>query len=202
MGRVRQADRARMIGALLKLGDAAMGWAVRTSGRVQVGSGSRVQWRLLRVGAGNRLRIGNNSLFGARVSFESGEGEVIFGNRSHIGRSHIICHTRVEIGDDVIISWGVTIVDHNSHSIRWSERVDDIQEWARGKKDWEYVHRAPVRIHDKVWIGFNAVVLKGVTIGEGAIVGAAAVVTKDVPAYCIVGGNPARVIRELSSDER
>lgn len=53
----------------------------------------------------------------------------------------------------------------------------------------------PVTICDDTWIGCNAIILKGVTIGRGAIVGAGAVVTKDVPPYAIVGGNPARIIR-------
>jgi galactoside O-acetyltransferase len=64
------------------------------------------------------------------------------------------------------------------------------------------VHLAPVKIQDKVWIGFNAIVLKGVTIGEGAVVGAGAVVTRNVPAYTVVAGNPARPIRELTPSER
>ena len=51
-------------------------------------------------------------------------------------------------------------------------------------------------IEDDVWIGANAIVLKGVTIGEGSIIAAGAVVTKNVPAYSLVGGNPAKVIRE------
>ncbi|MBV8923397.1 DapH/DapD/GlmU-related protein, partial [Bradyrhizobium sp.] len=56
---------------------------------------------------------------------------------------------------------------------------------------------APVVIADKVWIGFNASILKGVTIGEGAVVGACSVVTRDVPPFAVVAGNPARVIRTL-----
>ncbi|RFA25156.1 hypothetical protein CAI21_19880 [Alkalilimnicola ehrlichii] len=60
---------------------------------------------------------------------------------------------------------------------------------------------APVIIEDDVWIGNNCIVLKGVRIGRGAIVGAGAVVTKDVPAYCIVGGNPARVLKRLPEPE-
>nr|WP_240760053.1 hypothetical protein [Lichenicoccus roseus] len=55
---------------------------------------------------------------------------------------------------------------------------------------------ADVTIHDRVWIGFRAVVLKGVTISEGAIIGTGSVVTKQVPAHCVAAGNPARVIRK------
>jgi acetyltransferase-like isoleucine patch superfamily enzyme len=59
-----------------------------------------------------------------------------------------------------------------------------------------------VKICDRVWIGFGVTILKGIIVGEGAILAAGTVVTRDVPPYCIVGGNPARVIRELSDDER
>jgi acetyltransferase-like isoleucine patch superfamily enzyme len=69
-------------------------------------------------------------------------------------------------------------------------------------KDWSRVAGEPVIIRDKAWIGLNAVVLKGVTIGEGAVVAAASVVTKDVEPWTIVAGNPARVMRELGADER
>ena len=61
-------------------------------------------------------------------------------------------------------------------------------------KNWENVKSAPIKIKDKAWIGFNSIILKGVTIGEGAIVGAGSVVTKDVADYTIVAGNPAVVV--------
>ena len=61
---------------------------------------------------------------------------------------------------------------------------------------------SPVRINDRAWLGFNSIILKGVTIGEGAIIGAGSVVTKDVPAYTIVAGNPARIIQEIPLNER
>jgi galactoside O-acetyltransferase len=102
----------------------------------------------------------------------------------------------------VIISWGVTIVDHNSHSLQWRHRKEDVRRWAIGEKIWDGVKVAPVTIGSRVWIGFGATILKGVRVGEGAIVAAGAVVTRDVPPYCIVGGNPAREIRQLSDDER
>ena len=55
---------------------------------------------------------------------------------------------------------------------------------------------APITIHDNVWIGSSAIILKGVTVGEGAVVAAGSVVTRDVKAFTIVGGNPAKLIRE------
>jgi len=59
----------------------------------------------------------------------------------------------------------------------------------------------PISIRHNVWIGFDCVVLPGVTIGEGSVVGARSVVTEDVPPYTIVAGNPARVIRKIENDE-
>jgi acetyltransferase-like isoleucine patch superfamily enzyme len=60
----------------------------------------------------------------------------------------------------------------------------------------------PVKICDDAWIGAGAFVLRGVTVGEGGVVAAGAVVTKDVPPYSIVAGNPAVLVRELSADVR
>ncbi|NVO02172.1 MAG: hypothetical protein HXX09_05670 [Bacteroidetes bacterium] len=65
------------------------------------------------------------------------------------------------------------------------------------RKEKENIITAPIIINDFVWINFNAIILKGVTIGEGAIIAAGAVVTKDVPPFTLVGGNPARVIKQL-----
>jgi len=59
----------------------------------------------------------------------------------------------------------------------------------------------PIRIGRNVWIGFDCVVLPGVTIGDGSIVGARSVVTQDVPPFTVVAGNPARVIRKIENDE-
>ena len=64
-------------------------------------------------------------------------------------------------------------------------------------KDWSVVRSAPIVIEDRAWIGFNAIILKGVTIGEGSVVAAGAVVTKDVEPYTVVAGNPARVVKRL-----
>jgi len=99
------------------------------------------------------------------------------------------------------MSWGVTVVDHDSHSLNWTERQHDVADWTRGVKRWDSVTVRPVRIGNKTWIGFGASILKGVSVGEGAVVGANAVVTRDVPPYTVVAGNPARVVRQLKQGQ-
>jgi len=133
--------------------------------------------------------------------FDKENAEIEIGQRTYIGPSKIICADNIKIGNDVLISWGCTIVDHNSHSINFSERNNDVKEWLEGRKDWTHVVTKPVIIQDKVWIGFNSIILKGITIGEGAIVAAGSVVTQNVPGYSIVGGNPAKIIRQLNENE-
>jgi acetyltransferase-like isoleucine patch superfamily enzyme len=93
---------------------------------------------------------------------------------------NISCFKHIAIGHDATIAENVTIRDSDNHVIRGSSRPET----------------APVIIGDHVWIGMNALILKGVTIGDGAVVAAGAVVTKDVPPSSLVAGVPARVIRE------
>lgn len=136
------------------------------------------------------------------VVFEKENAAFSVGNRCFIGNTLISVADGIEIGNDVLISWGVTIADHNAHSLKFSERQCDVEDWRGCSKNWMGVKIGKVVIQDKVWIGFNVIVLKGVTIGEGAIVGAGSVVSKDVPPFTIVAGNPARVVRKLDLDER
>jgi galactoside O-acetyltransferase len=68
--------------------------------------------------------------------------------------------------------------------------------------DWTNVGSAPITIEDRVWIGFGVTILKGVVVGEGAIVASCSVVTRNVEPYTIVAGNPAKVVRQLDSSLR
>lgn len=154
-------------------------------------------WRLR--GRGGHIRIGDDCIIHCSIDFDGPKGQVTIGDRCYIGASHLVCHTGIEIGNDVIMSWGITVVDHNSHSVEWDQRRNDVALWMRGEKDWNGVKIAPVKIGDKAWIGFGASVLKGVHIGEGAVVGAQSVVTKDVPPYAVVAGNPAQIIRHMET---
>ena len=177
-----------------------VGFAIRLFGNVSVGPHTYVRWWGLRSCRKNLVRIGRESIVRGRLDFDGPLGEIRIGDRCYLGASHLVCHTGIVIGDDVIISWGVTIVDHNSHSVNWEERRNDVGNWARGEKRWESVTVAPVLIENKAWIGLRAIILKGVRVGEGAVVGAGAVVTKDVPPYVVVAGNPARIVRRLRED--
>jgi galactoside O-acetyltransferase len=188
-----------MMGKLRLIGNSALGLLVRRIRAVECGSNTQVRWLPLLTRSGGVVRIGEASLINCRIDFDSPEGQVLIGNRCFVGASHLVCHTRITLGDDVVISWGVTLVDHDSHSVHWSERQHDVANWARSVKHWESVQIAPVFICDRVWVGFGASILKGVTVGEGAVVAARAVVTKNVPPYTVVAGNPARVVRHLDS---
>lgn len=152
------------------------------------------------------LTIGKNCIIHGTFVFESKEGKIEIGNHSYIGASTLICKSSISIGDNVTIAWGCTIYDHDSHSLDYLDRRKDIDDELRDirngdsiilNKDWSKVKSEPIRICDDSWIGMNSIILKGVTIGEGAIVGAGSLVTKDVPAWTVVAGNPARVVKTL-----
>lgn len=158
-------------------------------------------WRV-RPSENNELTLGNKTSVRTAIVFERSLAKLIVGDRSFIGGGLISVAEEVIVGSDVMVAWGVTISDHNSHSIVYSERAKDVTQYLEGEKEWVGVAVKPVQICNKVWIGFNTIILKGVTIGEGAVVGAGSVVTKDVAPWVIVAGNPARVLREIPEDER
>lgn len=181
------------------------------AGRLIIGNKSRTEGLNIhfRIPGGqyeHEMLIGNDSVVSGNFIFERETGKIIVGDRSFIGGGEFICIDKIHIGNDVLISWGCTIIDNDAHSLSWNNRANDVRDWKKGLeenrvgayKNWVDVNHAPVRIHDKAWIGFNSVILKGVTIGEGAIIGAGSVVTKDVPPWTIAAGNPARNIRQLN----
>jgi acetyltransferase-like isoleucine patch superfamily enzyme len=108
---------------------------------------------------------------------------------------HIGCVNEVTIGNDVLLASRVYISDH-------SHGVPDYHDIEVPPSERKVVSKGPVIIEDGVWVGEGACILPGVRIGRHAIVGANAVVTRDVPPYTIVGGVPARVLKSLSPGER
>ena len=151
------------------------------------------------------VSIGKDCSVNATCIFETQEGFVKIADRVFVGGGTIICRSSIQIDENVQIAWGCLLYDHNAHSFDYRERQKDIDVFLENKKsgrdalknegkDWSVVHAAPIHICHDAWLGANVTVLNGVTIGEGAIVGAGSVVREDVPAWSIVAGNPAVVV--------
>lgn len=116
---------------------------------------------------------------------------LIIGNNCSIGaRSHITCINSITIGNNVLTGPNVLITD-NAHG----EAVRELLDIAPNKR--LLYSKGPVVIDDNVWIGEKASIMPGVHIGRGAIIAANSVVTHDVPAYAVVAGIPAKVIKQL-----
>jgi acetyltransferase-like isoleucine patch superfamily enzyme len=141
------------------------------------------------------IRIGDDVRIGGRntwtVGFKNaGEAELVIGDQVNIGYQNVIAVARrVRIGNGTILAPNVQIYDNPTHPLSPAARL---RNEPAGPEDV-----APVDIGANVWIGTGAIVLRGVTVGDGAVIGAMAVVTKDVPPATLVAGNPARIIREL-----
>jgi acetyltransferase-like isoleucine patch superfamily enzyme len=127
-------------------------------------------------------------------------GEILIGRNCYVGiNSKIWSGNQIRIGNEVLISHNVHIVDTNAHEMDFEERNYFFNESIKGnQKDKEgSIESAPIEIGDNVWINFNSIILKGISIGKGAVIGAGSVVTKNVPPFAVVGGNPAVVIKML-----
>lgn len=153
-----------------------------------------------------KIQIGSNTHIRGHLQIFQQGGKIKIGSFCYVGElSKIWSADEIIIGDNVLISHNVNIHDNVSHPIKSTKRIEDFERII-GYKAYD-VHDFDLRpkkvvVKDKAWIGFNSIILKGVTIGEGAIVGAGSVVTKDVPDWTIVAGNPAKIIREIPEDER
>ncbi len=141
------------------------------------------------IGAGSHI-MGQLRVFGHG-------GSILIGDSCFVGEdSRIWSAESIRIGNRVQIAHSVNIHDSNSHSLSAGRRFAHFKEilLTGHPAIVEDVDSAPIVIEDDAWIGFNSTILKGVTIGKGAVVGAASLVTKDVAAYTVVAGNPARSI--------
>jgi len=156
------------------------------------------------------LEIGEGSHIFASFSLLRPEAKITVGKRCQIGASTFIAAESIEVGDDVLMAWGITLMDTSAHSVLWERRKNDASQCYKDyledrnnfikNKDWSNVPTKKITIGDKVWIGFNAAILKGVTIGERSVIGACSVVTDNVPPDSVVSGNPARIVRKIDGN--
>lgn len=128
------------------------------------------------------LHVGGDfKIFSGTKIFINQNAELLLGSGYINSHFTLHCFERITIGEDVAIADNVTIRDSDNHVVTSGSG---------------YQMTKPITIGNHVWIGMNATILKGVIIGDGAIIAAGAVVTRDVPAGCLAAGVPARVIKE------
>lgn len=134
------------------------------------------------------------------------DGNISIGDWSYIGKgTRIWSGKQIVIGNRVLIAHNVNIFDNLTHPIDAQARhAHYVEVVTKGFPSVTHVDLSEkqVIIGDDVWIGCQSIIMRGVSIGHGAIIAAGSVVTKDVPAYTMVAGNPARMIREVPSYEK
>ena len=125
-------------------------------------------------------------------------GRVVVGDFALLNAARIVCDAEVTIGDFALVGWGVVLMDSYRVPSGATERRKVLHVLPRraGRCLPSTAVARPVHIGRGAWIGFGACILPGVTVGEGAIVAARAVVVDDVPPHAVVAGNPARLVRE------
>lgn len=163
--------------------------------KVQYGKNLKINGRILIRGKG-RIVIGDNVTINSTykvnpiggnktlLQVEAG-GKLIIGNNVGISHAAITAQTEVVIEDDVLIGGNCSIYDTDFHSLKYEYRMQDPD---------IHVKKAPVKIGKGAFLGAHTIVLKGVVIGEKAVIGAGSVVTRDIPENEIWAGNPAKNI--------
>jgi len=151
---------------------------VQRKGAIQIGDNVTINSRF----GSNLVGLTNPAVFQCL-----GDGVITIGNNS--GLSSVVLSTRssITIGENVKTGGNVRIFDHDYHSLDFEKR--------RGREDTQDIITSPVKIGNDVFIGTNAIILKGVSVGDCAIIGAGSVVSRDVPADEIWAGNPVTCIR-------
>jgi acetyltransferase-like isoleucine patch superfamily enzyme len=138
----------------------------------------------LRMRSNARLTVhGNAEIFRGTTVLIGDNAHLEIGDKSYINfNSTVTCFEHVSVGSGCAISWNTNMFDGNAHELV----VNGVSR----------PRTQPIVIGDEVWIGAGATIMSGVTIGDGAVVAAASVVTTDVPSAAVAAGNPARVVRE------
>jgi len=161
---------------------------------------AKIVRRPLYIRGRRRIRVGRGFISGPGLRMDAFGSEapvlIYIGDDVQVNDAvHVAAIGSVRIGDRVLIASRVFITDHNHGSYSGEDQDSPLVPPALRKLSF-----AAVKIEDDVWIGENVAILPGVTIGRGAVIGTGSVVTRDVPAFCIAAGVPARVIKRWNSE--
>lgn len=150
--------------------------------------------------AGN-IQLGKSCKIRGELLVYPYAGKIVMGDYCYLGEgSRIWSENEIIIGNNVLIAHNVDIHDSNDHPIDLEERRNHFRDICSVGHLSKYdLHSKKIYIDDDAWICFGASIMKGTVIGKGAIVAAHAVVTKDVPPYTVVAGNPAVVIKYIGN---
>ncbi len=183
-------------------------YAGKVPDNVQLTDGAYVEstfsFYLFRSERADAITIGKGASTYLGTMFDVGRsGRVSIGDYALINGARIVCDAEVTIEDYVLVSWNVVLMDSYRVPFDPAARRDFVARvpgLSPRRLDAGTVAR-PIHIGRAAWIGFDCCVLPGVTIGEGAVVGARSVVSEDVEPFAIVAGNPARLVRRLTDEE-
>ncbi len=153
--------------------------------------GSKVRWQTrMDVVPFNRFELGKNSVVEDFSTINNGVGHVIIGDGTLVGMSNVIIGP-VRLGNNIIIAQNVVIsgLNHNYQDINVPISKQNVS-------------TAEIVVEDDCWIAANVIITSGVTIGKHSVLAGGSVVTKDVPAYSIVAGNPAKIIKHYDHEKK
>ena len=147
---------------------------------------------VLQIGKNGRVELGRWSWLGHGTKIRCHEGVVSIGAKTVLGQECTIsAYQHVSIGRECVIADRVMLIDFDHGMVEVDRPIRE-----------QGIYKRDVRVGNNVWIGYGACILRGVTVGDNAVIGTSAVVTKDVPANAIVGGVPARIIRMREEPQR
>lgn len=160
--------------------------------------------RLINLGDKANARILGDSVIRGALKLEPG-ATLEIGRFCYVGDNVVIsARQRVAIGESTLIAHGVQLFDNNTHPTSAAQRELQFRRMI-GYKDRNgpmVIEAAPIAIGRRCWVGMNSIVMKGVSIGNDTIVASGSVVVSSLPEGVIAAGNPARVVRELTAEER
>lgn len=138
----------------------------------------------------NNFVLGVDSTIEDFSTINNGVGDVIIGDRTRIGLGCVVIGP-VTVGNDVMFAQNIVVsgLNHEYRDINLSPSLQPVE-------------TNSIHIHDEVWIGANSVITAGVTIGKHSVVAAGSVVTKSVPPYSVVAGNPAKILKQYNTESK